>query len=62
MRVNIRSEAQLPSISPGGIYFDLLAKTPVGWRFKQKQFMVAYEPLPDSIPAAFKKAPALSSR
>jgi hypothetical protein len=62
MRVNVRSEGQLPGISAGGIYFDLLAKTPVGWRFKAKQFMVAYEPLPDSIPAAFKNAPALSSR
>jgi len=43
----IGANGQPNSISPGGIYFDLLVKTPAGWRFKEKWYITQNTPVPE---------------
>lgn len=43
-------------LQASGIIFDLLVKTPQGWRIKQRNVLKAGVPVPDSVPEALKRA------
>jgi hypothetical protein len=56
MNAHIPPQPTPAYISPLGMFFDQLVKTPDGWRFKRKTLVAPHAAIPDEVAAAFKIA------
>lgn len=59
MYVRRAGDGQPTAIYPGGTYWDLIVKTPQGWRYKEKNVIMANLPVPD--PAKKLATPSIST-
>jgi hypothetical protein len=52
LTMNVASGQQPQSLMPGGSFFDVLVRTPDGWRFKHKTLVAPDAPAPAAAPAS----------